>query len=162
MDKLQIKLLSKDATMPERKYKTDAGLDIFAAENQIIRNNETKVIKTDVAVNIPKGYEGTIRPRSGKSSETSLRVVVGTIDAHYIGPIGVICDCHHKDPYVLVKKGEKIAQLVISPVVTPKVEVVEDFNIETERGEKGFGSSDEEAKSHEVIISEETGLETGW
>lgn len=142
MDKLQIKLLSKDATKPERKYKTDAGLDIFAAENQIIRRDETKVIRTDVAVNIPKGYEGTIRPRSGKSSETSLRVVVGTIDAHYIGPIGVICDCHHKDPFVQIKKGDKIAQLVINPVVTTEVEEVENFGIDSERGNKGFGHSD--------------------
>lgn len=143
LDKLQIKLLSKDATMPERKYKIDAGLDIFAAENQLVRRNETKVIKTDVAVNIPKGYEGTIRPRSGKSSKTGLRVVVGTIDAHYIGAIGVICDCHSKDPFVSIKKGDKIAQLVINPVVTPEVEEVENFGIDSERGNKGFGSSDE-------------------
>lgn len=142
MHTLQINKLSTDAILPTRKYSTDAGLDIYAAENEIVRNNETKVIKTDIAVNIPEGYEGTIRPRSGKTSETSLRVQIGTIDAGYDGPIGVICDCHPKEPYYHVKKGDKIAQLVISPIVTPEVEVVDSFKTVSERGNKGFGSSD--------------------
>lgn len=143
---IQIKKLSSEATLPTREHPQDAGLDIYAAENKIVRNNETKVIKTDIAVNILKGYEGTIRPRSGKTSKSSLRVQLGTIDAGYIGAIGVICDCHHKEPYYHVKKGEKIAQLVINPVVTPVVEEVTNFSTTSDRGNKGFGSSD--AKVH--------------
>lgn len=139
---LQIKKLTENAKLPTREYLTDAGLDIYAAETQIIRNNETKVIKTDIAVNIPAGYEGTIRPRSGKTSKTALRVQLGTIDAGYIGPIGIICDCHIQAPLYHVKKGDKIAQLVINPVVTPEVEEVPDFSTTSKRGNKGFGSSD--------------------
>lgn len=142
MQTLQIKKLSPDAKWPTRKYTTDAGLDIYAAENEIIKNNETKVIKTDIAINIPPGYEATIRPRSGLTSKTALRVQLGTIDAGYNGPIGVICDCHIQAPYYHVQKGDKIAQLIISPIVTPAVEKVKDFNTESERGNKGFGSSD--------------------
>lgn len=142
MKHIQIKKLSEHATVPERRYEHDAGLDLFAAENEIIRNNETKVIKTDIAINIPEGYEATIRPRSGKTSKTALRVQLGTIDAGYDGPIGVICDCHIQAPFYHVQKGDKIAQLVISPIVTPAVEVVDTFDKHSERGTNGFGSSD--------------------
>lgn len=142
MNMLQIKQLSPDATLPTREHSTDAGLDIYAAENEIIRNNETKVIKTGIAINIPEGYEATIRPRSGKTSKTALRVQIGTIDAGYNGPIGVICDCHIQAPYFHVQKGDKIAQLVISPIVTPQLAIVDQFDTQSARGDKGFGSSD--------------------
>lgn len=140
---LQIKQLLPEATLPTRKYATDAGLDLYAAENEIVRNNETKVIKTGIAINVPEGYEATIRPRSGKTSKTALRVQIGTVDAGYDGPIGVICDCHIQAPYYHIRKGEKIAQLVISPIVTPQLEIVDQFNTQSDRGNKGFGSSDE-------------------
>lgn len=142
LNSVQVKRLSESATLPTREYLTDAGLDIYAAESQIIQNNETKVIRTDIAVNIPPGYEGTIRPRSGKTSKTALRVQIGTIDAGYIGPIGIICDCHIQEPFYHVQKGDKIAQLVINPVVTPEVQEVIDFSTTGDRGSNGFGSSD--------------------
>lgn len=142
MDKLRVKLLTDDATMPTRSHPHDAGLDLYAAESEIIYQDHTAVIKTDIAVEIPAGYQAEIRPRSGKTSKTSLRVQLGTIDAGYIGPLGVICDCHPKDLFCQVTKGDKIAQLVITPVETPTIELVDNFS-ETDRGAQGYGSTGE-------------------
>ena len=142
MKTIQIKQLSPNATLPTRTHSTDAGLDIYAAEDTMVTHTHATIIPTGIAVNIPEGYEGTIRPRSGKSVKTNLRVVLGTIDAGYNAEIGVIADALDRSNY-LVKRGEKIAQLVIQRVETPKVEIVEQFDTKSERGEKGFGSSDE-------------------
>ena len=142
MKTIQIKQLSPNATLPTRTHSTDAGLDIYAAEDTMVTHTHSTIIPTGIAVNIPEGYEGTIRPRSGKSVKTNLRVVLGTIDAGYNAEIGVIADALDRSNY-LVQRGEKIAQLVIQRVETPKIEIVDQFDTQSERGEKGFGSSDE-------------------
>ena len=142
MNTLQIKQLSPNATLPTRTHTTDSGLDIYASEDTIVTHTHAVIIPTGIAINIPPGYEGTIRPRSGKSSKTNLRVILGTIDAGYNSEIGIIADTLNKSNY-LVKKGEKIAQLVVTPIVTPQLEIVDQFDTQSARGSKGFGSSDE-------------------
>lgn len=143
MNTLKIKKLHEDATLPTRAHKTDAGLDLYASET--ITVTRSTLVSTDIAVDIPKGYEGTIRPRSGLTSKTPLRVQLGTVDAGYNGKIKVIADCYPATALQVighrVKKGDKIAQLVISPIVTPTVEVVEEFDSESARAENGFGST---------------------
>ena len=145
MNILKIKKLHKDAITPTRSHSTDAGLDIYASETVIVTNG-TK-IPTGIAVDIPAGYEGTIRPRSGLTSRTRLRVQLGTVDAGYNGEIKMIADCYPATALQVighrVKKGDKIAQLVISPIETPSVEVVEEFESESARGSNGFGSTGE-------------------
>ena len=142
MQTLQIKQLSPNATLPTRTHTTDSGLDIYAAEDTIVTHTHAVIIPTGIAINIPAGYEGTIRPRSGKSVKTNLRVVLGTIDAGFNGEIGVIADALDRSNY-LVQRGEKIAQLVLTKVELPLLEVVDQFESKSERGNKGFGSSDE-------------------
>ena len=142
MNTLQIKQLSPNATLPTRTHTTDSGLDIYASEDTIVTHTHAVIIPTGIAVNIPEGYEGTIRPRSGKSTKTNLRVVLGTIDAGYTAEIGVIADALDRSSY-LVQRGEKIAQLVLTKVELPLLEVVDQFESKSERGDKGFGSSDE-------------------
>ena len=142
MKSLQIKQLSESATLPTRAYEHDAGLDLYASEDTLVTYTHASVIPTGIAVNIPAGYEGQIRPRSGKSSKTNLRVILGTVDAGYTAEIGVIADALDRSNY-LVQCGEKIAQLVIQRVETPQLEIVDQFDTQSERGEKGFGSSDE-------------------
>ena len=142
MKSIQIKQLSESATLPTRAFSTDSGLDLYASEDALVTYTHASVIPTGIAVNIPAGYEGQIRPRSGKSSKTNLRVILGTVDSGYNGEIGVIADTLNKSNY-LVKKGEKIAQLVISPIVTPTLEIVDQFNTQSARGSNGFGSTDE-------------------
>ena len=142
MNKLQIKQLSETATLPTRSHEHDSGLDLYASEDTLVTYTHASVIPTGIAVNIPPGYEGQIRPRSGKSSKTNLRVILGTVDAGYNSEIGIIADTLNKSEY-LVRKGEKIAQLVIQKVELPQLEIVDQFDRQSERGEKGFGSSDE-------------------
>lgn len=141
MKTLNIKKIHEDAITPTREHLTDAGLDIYAAEEINVTGVMAEMIPTGIAIDIPPGYEGTIRPRSGKTSKTNLRVQLGTVDCGYNGEIKVIADTLNGSSY-LVQKGEKIAQLVISPIVTPEINLVDEFETSSDRGDKGFGSSD--------------------
>ncbi|MBJ8232889.1 dUTP pyrophosphatase [Staphylococcus pseudintermedius] len=174
MDKLQIKLLSDNATLPTRNHSTDAGFDIYAAETVVLEPQEKALIATDIAVNIPKGYVGLLTSRSGVSSKTHLVIETGKIDAGFQGhmqinikndneelasydaysfiPLAldiagktIQVDSDYKEEVMIgtyqINKGDKLAQLVIVPIITPELEKVEEFDSETARGEKGFGSS---------------------
>lgn len=144
LDTIKIKKLHEDAITPTRSHSTDAGLDIYA--NETITVTRGTLVSTGIAIDIPAGYEGTMRPRSGLTIKTPLRVQLGTVDAGYNGEIKVIADCYPATALQVighrVKKGDKIAQLVISPIVTPTVEIVEEFESESARGANGFGSTD--------------------
>lgn len=86
------KLLSENAILPMKNNPSDSGLDLYAAEDVIIAPGETAVVKTNIAVQLPPGYEAQVRPRSGITSKTKLRVQLGTIDESYRGDIGIIVD----------------------------------------------------------------------
>ena len=167
MNNLNIKLLSDNATTPTRAYGVSAGLDIYAAETVVIEPQEKILLATDIAVDIPEGYVGLLTSRSGVSSKTHLVVETGKIDAGYNGHVKVNIKNDYDDDggdtiflrdiqdekifeekrniykrfSYKIKKGDKIAQLVITPIVTPEVNVVEEFESESERGTNGFGSS---------------------
>ena len=170
MNNLNIKLLSDNATTPTRAYGVSAGLDIYAAESVVIEPQEKILLATDIAVDIPEGYVGLLTSRSGVSSKTHLVVETGKIDSGYNGHMkvnikndsvmlvpsgmvtknimnieGVVMKSEPEESFCLgsyvINKGDKIAQLVIVPIVTPEVNVVEEFESESERGTNGFGSS---------------------
>lgn len=167
MDKIAFKRLTQDATLPDRGHPDDAGLDIYAAETVLLDPQEKSLIRTDLAVNIPKGYVGLLTSRSGVSSKTELVVETGKIDAGFHGhmKVSVKNDFQDKEgiyvPYVKniknvkiiddtqfkktgtyqITKGDKIAQLLIVPIVTPEAIEVEEFTNTTARGEQGFGST---------------------
>lgn len=170
MNNLNIKLLSDNATIPTRAYGVSAGLDIYAAETVVIEPQEKILLATDIAVDIPEGYVGLLTSRSGVSSKTHLVVETGKIDAGYNGHVkvnikndlvmlipdgittnnimnvkGETMTIEEKERFCIgtygINKGDKIAQLVIVPIVTPEVSIVEEFDSESERGTNGFGSS---------------------
>src|SRR5690625_2559554 len=85
--KVGFKRLTKDAIIPTKAHESDSGFDLYVNEDAIIRPNETKVISTGIAVQLPEGYEAQVRPRSGVTSKTKLRVQLGTIDNDYAGDI---------------------------------------------------------------------------
>lgn len=93
-DKLTVgfKRLNENATLPTRAHATDSGFDLYAAKDVIIEPGETTVVPTGIAVKLPPGTEAQVRPRSGVTSRTKLRVQLGTIDNDYRGEIGVIVD----------------------------------------------------------------------
>lgn len=133
---LEIKLLSKNATMPKRANPTDSGLDLYVSETINIPAHATKVVKTDIAINLPYGYEAQVRPRSGNSLKTKLRVALGTIDHTYNKEIGIITD-NIGDEAIVVKAGTRLAQLVVTPVMLPEPTEVQEFDEVSERGAYG-------------------------
>src|SRR5690606_7062328 len=167
--KVGFKRLNDNAIIPTKAYPTDSGFDLYASKDVIIRPGETTVVPTGIAVELPPGYEATVRPRSGITAKTKLRVQLGTIDNEYRGEIGVIVDniapedldgmpCEYfalsiennplpeyKSNFVegtyIIRKGDRIAQLVIQPIPTVEAYEVEGELKTTERGESGFGST---------------------
>ncbi|HGO2779079.1 TPA: dUTP diphosphatase [Staphylococcus aureus] len=137
---LQVKLLSENATLPKRANDTDSGLDLYVSETITIEPHTTKVVKTDVAINLPYGFEAQVRPRSGKSLKTKLRVALGTIDQTYHKEIGIITD-NIGDKPITIEKGDRLAQLVIAPVSYMGTVQVEAFENESDRG--AYGSTGE-------------------
>ena len=93
-------------------------MDLYVSETITIPAHTTTIVKTDIAINLPYGYEAQVRPRSGKSLKTKLRVALGTIDKTYHKEIGIITD-NIGDEDITVEKGERLAQLVVVPVVYP-------------------------------------------
>ena len=130
----QAKLFSK-------AHKSDACFDIYALEDCKIKGFETKLVHTGIKVEIPNGYEGVIRPRSGMSLKTQLRVAnsPGTIDSGYRGEICVIMT-NLSNKLEVINKYQRIAQFTIKKVIDFEVEEVDVLG-ETERGVGGFGSS---------------------
>lgn len=139
---VEIQKLSDTAKIPEYAHPTDAGADVFSSENVTIAAGETKIIKTGLKVAIPIGYEIQVRPRSGLSAKTGIRVAnaPGTIDSAYRGEVGIILHNTSTTPYE-IKTGDKIAQLVISPVPMIKWKEVATISDDTDRSTGGFGSS---------------------
>ncbi|EJS63439.1 dUTP diphosphatase [Bacillus cereus] len=164
--RVKIKRL-KDVELPKYAKSGDSGFDLVAAEDVVIKPGETKVIPTGLAFEIPPGYEMQIRPRSGMSRKTKLRVALGTIDSGYRGEVGVIVDNVSMVEYasmprfnagimagdndfsitkpvkyevIEISKGDRIAQAVIAPVETAHFEEVDELSV-SERGVGGFGST---------------------
>ena len=92
MTNIKVKKLHKDAIIPTKAHASDAGFDIYALEDKLIEPGETALIKTGLAFELPPGYEMQIRPRSGITLKTKLRVQLGTVDAGYRSEVGVIVD----------------------------------------------------------------------
>ena len=159
---IPIEYCHPDAKMPTYAHLTDAGMDIYLTEDVVIRPGETKLIPTGIKVALPLGYELQVRPKSGRSLKSKLRIAntPGTIDAGYRDEIGIIVD--NIDPVIrsadiddngrlynilwgsniMLSKGEKIAQLVLSEV--PKAvfyEVESVSTIENDGRKGGFGST---------------------
>ncbi|MDE2481462.1 MAG: dUTP diphosphatase [bacterium] len=131
--------------LPLPSYMSDlaAGADLCAAvrEDLTLLPGARALVPTGIAIALPPGYEAQIRPRSGlalKAGVTCLNTP-GTIDADYRGPVGVILANLGSEPFV-VRRGDRIAQLVVAPVVQAAFEIVAELPT-TVRGEGGFGST---------------------
>jgi len=163
---VKIKRLHPDATVPQYATAGAAGFDLVAVEDVIIAPGETAKVRTGLAFELPPGYELQIRPRSGISAKTKLRVAnsPATIDSDYRGEVCVLIDNVAPTPYrrltyvrridgavysvdikrpegsYLIRKGDRVAQGVIAPVYRAAFEVVDELS-ETGRGAGGFGST---------------------
>ncbi len=143
MQKIQIELirLAKDLPVPAYQTELSAGVDLMAAvdEEIVLLPGEIRLIPTGVKLAVPDGYEAQVRPRSGLALKHGISMVncVGTIDADYRVEIVVILINHCRETFAF-KRGDRIAQLVINPIVQADFREVEELAA-TERGEGGFG-----------------------
>lgn len=164
MEIVKVKKVHEDAIIPTKAYASDAGFDLHALEDVFIAPGETVKIRTGLSFDLPSGYEMQIRPRSGISSNTKLRVVLGTVDSEYRGEVSVSVDniSHEGHEYdfriktldgkgveverardfnsYLIRKGDRIAQAVIQQI--PHITLVEVIKLSNgARGGNGFGST---------------------
>ncbi|GAM09983.1 deoxyuridine 5'-triphosphate nucleotidohydrolase [Geobacter sp. OR-1] len=138
-----IKRINPRSSTPLPEYMTShsAGMDLYAEldEERTLHPGKRMLVPTGVAIVLPDGYEAQIRPRSGLAIKHGITMLnsPGTIDADYRGEIGVIMINHGEEPF-MVRSGERIAQMVIAPVVQASLIEVEELE-ETARGAGGFG-----------------------
>jgi len=159
---LRVKKLFDDAIIPTKSHETDSGFDLYAYKvEKLYENNEAVslesyaspsiskeiyllpgqrcLINTGISATVGPGFEIQIRPRSGNALKKGITVLntPGTIDEGYRGMIGVILQ-NASDSQVTINMGDRIAQMVVCPVVLSKIQVVEDLDV-TERNDGGFG-----------------------
>ena len=139
--RLGFKKVHPDAKMPEYAHKGDAGMDVCTVEDYCLGPGERHLFSTGICANIPTGFEIQVRSRSGLALKRGVCVLnsPGTIDESYSGVIGVIL-VNLGEECVYVSKGDRIAQLVVSPVTNVEPYETEDVK-HSERGSSGFGSS---------------------
>lgn len=143
--KIQVKRLRENSEepIPLPRYMTEhsAGMDLFAdVESEVVlQPGERRLIPTGIALAIPPGYEGQVRPRSGLALREGVSLVntPGTIDADYRGEVGVLLINLGQEPFRL-KRGDRVAQLIIAPVCRAELELTGELEI-TFRNDGGFG-----------------------
>lgn len=136
---MDLQQLDFDLPVPGYAHPGDAGLDLYAACDALV-TGETVLIPTGVAVAVPDGHVGLVCPRSGLSEwGVTVANAPGIVDSGYRGPLMVRLTTTSAAPY-RVYRGDRIAQLLIVPIVRPEVNVVERLD-DTERGTNGFGST---------------------
>lgn len=134
-----VKFLDERARLPRRSHKSDCGFDLFVSEETICAPGEFTDVPCGIAVHLPEGHWGHIVGRSSAIRSLGLMIIPAVIDQGYTGRLFTGCWGLRDEP-VVVREGERIAQLIISPMIIPGLEMVEELPT-TDRGEKGFGSS---------------------
>lgn len=140
-ERQQMKLkatLDTNAYMPTRAHEADAGMDLYSPVAGAVYPGDSMTIDTGVHIEIPVGYVGMVKSKSGLNVNYGI-TSEGVIDAGYTGSI-VVKLYNHGNCAVPIEVGQKISQLVILPIITPELELVESLE-DTERGANGFGSS---------------------
>jgi dUTP pyrophosphatase len=137
---IKVQNLTGFGVVPKRGSAHSAGLDLYSVDHGEIQPGGRQLIKTGIAISIPHGFFGSIRPRSGLALNCGIDTMAGVIDSDYTGEIGVIL-INHSDYLFSYDSGDKIAQLVIQPHHSDfAIEVVDSLE-STGRGGRGFGST---------------------
>ncbi|MBP9802410.1 dUTP diphosphatase [Patescibacteria group bacterium] len=137
--KIKVKKLKAEAVLPQMMRPGDAAFDLATCEDVLLVSGETKIIPTGLALEIPAGFVGNIRDRSGLSAKHALHTLAGIIDSNYRGEIGVVMTNLSQVDYQ-IKKGDRVAQMLIQKIEIADFEEVEELS-DTNRGEAGFNSS---------------------
>lgn len=139
---VRLKRLDEGLPLPAYAHDGDAGMDLYAAHDASLPPGHRTQIGTGIAIAIPEGFAGFVQPRSGLALRQGLSFVntPGLIDSHYRGEIKVIAVNLDAASTIEIRRGDRIAQLVIQPVVRARIAEVDTLD-ETARGEGGFGST---------------------
>lgn len=137
--RIKVKKLDKEARLPEYAHPGDAGMDIFSLEDYELKPKERHLFSTGVSIALPRGYVALIWDKSGLAAKYGLSTLGGVIDADYRGEYKIVI-LNTSDKSYNIKKGDKIAQVIIQPVVKAETEEVEDLD-QTGRGSGSFGST---------------------
>ncbi|MBO5948554.1 dUTP diphosphatase [bacterium] len=140
---LKFQKLDNRVQIPQYQTVGSSGMDLcaFIEEDIILKPMERKLIPTGLKMEIPIGYEAQVRPRSGLSIKNGITLIncIGTVDADYRGELKVPLVNLGQEDYT-IKNGDRIAQMVIMPIIQPQIEVVTELS-QTQRQEGGFGST---------------------
>lgn len=137
---IRIKKISPDATLPVYAHAGDAGMDLFAVEDCALEAGDRVAVGTGVTMQIPDGFVGLIWDKSGRAFNEGLKTLAGVVDAGYRGEVKVGLVNLGREP-IHIKKHQKIAQMLIQPVISPTLTEVEELEQDTSRGANGFGST---------------------
>jgi dUTP pyrophosphatase len=137
---MKVMRLSDSAKLPQKAHAGDLGYDLFSNQDVLIIPGDTTLIPTGIAIQFPEGYGGFIKDRSSVASKNKLFTVAGVIDNGYIGEIKIGM-YNSNGTHVVIRKGDKIAQLVLIPTVDFAIEEVDELVSSDQRGEDGFGST---------------------
>jgi dUTP pyrophosphatase len=142
LDQIQIRQIDPALGLPVRAFGSDAGLDLKSRDRLELGPGQRALARTGIVVRIPRGYVGLVVPRSGLALKNGLTVLnaPGIIDAGYTGEIGVILINHDSLSVRVIRRGERIAQLLITKCEMPKLVRMNDLQ-PTARGSGGFGHS---------------------
>lgn len=135
---LKIKRVDPEAVLPKRSHADDAGLDLATTEDVYLLPGEPKAVRTGLAFEIPVGYVGMIADRSSMGKK-GLKSAGGIVDSGYRGEVHVIL-VNLTANEIRIKRGDRIAQLLLIPIATPQVKEVTELS-DSVRGAKGFGST---------------------
>ena len=139
---VRVKRLDKGLPLPHYAYAGDAGLDLLSAQDVTLAPHERALVPTGLAIALPDGWAGFVQPRSGLAAREGLSIVntPGLVDAQYRGELKVCLVNLDAHTPIEIRRGERIAQLVIQRVPVVTLEEADELDA-TERGEHGFGSS---------------------
>jgi dUTP pyrophosphatase len=136
---IKVKFLDERARLPRRAHRTDVGYDLFVSEETVCEPGEFTDIPCGIAICLPEGHWGHIVGRSSAIRTLGLMIVPAIIDQGYTGPLFTGC-WNLRDEEVKIREGDRVAQLIVSEMILPGLEIVAELP-QTDRGGKGFGSS---------------------
>lgn len=138
---LKIFKRSENATTPTRGSVLSAGYDLYSSEDSAVPARGQNMVSTDISVIVPVGTYGRVAPRSGLAVKHGISTGAGVVDADYRGEVKVVLFNHGEKDFE-IKKGDRIAQLVLEKIVMAEIEEITEKQLEqTTRGEGGFGST---------------------
>ena len=128
-----------EAIIPHYAHPGDAGMDIFSAEETVIKEGERKNIRTGLKMELPEGFVGLVWDKSGLALKNGIKTMAGVIDSCYRGEIGIVL-ANLSEQDCKIEKGQKIAQMLIQKIERAEIEEARELS-ETKRGEGSFGST---------------------